>query len=129
MNDRAQKADAAHEVRTSLKVKLIGWLAGWFMRLLSWTLRVEFEDRSGLTDSDPPMGPAISVVWHNRILALAPVWRKFAGRTRKVFILTSASHDGAAVAGAMAVLGFGSIRGSSSRRGVAGLIGLQLMRF
>lgn len=125
MKNGERAADAALEVRTSRKVELIGWLAGWFMRSLNRTLRVEFEDRGGLTATAPPMGAVINVVWHNRILTIAPAWRKFVGKERKVAILTSASHDGAAVAGAMAVLGFDSVRGSSSRRGVAGLIGLR----
>jgi lysophospholipid acyltransferase (LPLAT)-like uncharacterized protein len=39
--------------------------------------------------------------------------------------LTSASNDGAMVAAAMKVFGLGSVRGSSSRRGVAALVGLK----
>jgi lysophospholipid acyltransferase (LPLAT)-like uncharacterized protein len=40
-------------------------------------------------------------------------------------VLTSASHDGAALATAMGVFGIGSVRGSSSRRGVAALVGMR----
>jgi lysophospholipid acyltransferase (LPLAT)-like uncharacterized protein len=40
-------------------------------------------------------------------------------------VLTSASHDGAALARAVGVFGIGSVRGSSSRRGVAALVGLR----
>lgn len=104
---------------------VLGWIGGWSMRLWSKTLRIRFEDRGGLSDPGKLEGPAISVVWHNRIFALAPVWRKFVGKHRRVSVLTSASHDGAAVAKAMGILGFEAVRGSSSRRAVAGLIGLR----
>src|SRR5690606_9214875 len=47
------------------------------------------------------------------------------GTHRKAVVLASASHDGAALASAMAVFGLGAVRGSSSRRGVAALIALK----
>jgi lysophospholipid acyltransferase (LPLAT)-like uncharacterized protein len=40
-------------------------------------------------------------------------------------VLTSASHDGAALARAMGVQGMGAVRGSSSRRAVAALVGMK----
>ena len=40
-------------------------------------------------------------------------------------MLTSASHDGAMLARAVGVFGIGSVRGSSSRRGVAALVALR----
>jgi lysophospholipid acyltransferase (LPLAT)-like uncharacterized protein len=54
-----------------------------------------------------------------------PAWRKLCGSHRSTVTLTSASHDGDMVARAMAVFGLGAVRGSSSRRGVAALVGLK----
>jgi hypothetical protein len=44
-------------------------------------------------------------------------------RTRKAVVLASASKDGAILSNAVAVFGIGAVRGSSSRRAVAGLPG------
>jgi lysophospholipid acyltransferase (LPLAT)-like uncharacterized protein len=52
-------------------------------------------------------------------------WKKACGAHRRAVVLTSASHDGAAVARAVGVFGIGAVRGSSSRRGVAALVGLR----
>lgn len=111
-----------HEIRKSRKATVLGTLAGHVMRLWSWTVRYEVNDLSG---SDGSEGPRILVMWHNRIFAVPPIWEKTLGRQRKCVVLTSASHDGAMLAHAMAAFGLGAVRGSSSRRGVAALIGLK----
>lgn len=103
---------------------LLGAAAGWCIRLLSRTLRVTVRDQAGLTESARGEGPVIYVLWHNRILVVPPVWRRWCGSRRHCVVLTSASRDGEVVARAMKVLGLGAVRGSSSRRGVAALVGL-----
>ena len=84
------------------------------------TIRLRVDDRSKFL-SDPPNGPRILVFWHNRIPAIAIGFlRRYPARhpSRKgVFVLTSPSKDGDILAGVMANLGMGSVRGSSSRRG------------
>ena len=112
-----------NEIRESRKSKLLGTLAGWFIKMWTATLRYEFEDRSGYTSGKFP-GPVILALWHNRILAIAPLRRITIGKERKISVLASASHDGAMLAHAMAVFDFGAIRGSSSRRGAAALVAL-----
>lgn len=113
------------EIRSDRKSALLGTLAGWSMKLLAATLRMEIRDECGIGSKDAAMPPVIYILWHNRFFTVPPAWSKLCGSHRKTVALTSASHDGAVVARAMAVFGLGAIRGSSSRRGVAALVGLK----
>ncbi len=124
MTDSRKSAKRNAEVRTSRKAEWIGVVAGWLMRLNFMTLRVRYDDRCGITAADGMAEPVIVVLWHNRISACVPAWGAKCGR-RRVVVLTSASHDGATVERAVGVFGLGSVRGSSSRRGAAALVGLR----
>lgn len=112
------------EIRGSRKASATGWLAGWLMRVFGWTLRIEVEDRAGLAKGGQE-GPVIYALWHNRIFVVPGAWRKAYGGRRRAVVLTSASHDGAMLARAVGVFGIGSVRGSSSRRGVAALVAMR----
>jgi lysophospholipid acyltransferase (LPLAT)-like uncharacterized protein len=113
------------EIRSDRKSALLGTLAGWVMKLLAATLRLEIRDACGIGNAAQPLPPVIYVLWHNRFFTVPPAWNRLCGGHRKTVALTSASHDGDMVARAMAVFGLGSVRGSSSRRGVAALVGLK----
>jgi lysophospholipid acyltransferase (LPLAT)-like uncharacterized protein len=113
------------EIRGTRKSSVIGTLAGWSMKLLSGTLRMEVRDDCGLGNPDSNIPPAIYVLWHNRFFCVPPAWNRLCHGKRRTVALTSASRDGDMVARAMAVFGLGSIRGSSSRRAVAALVGLK----
>lgn len=104
------------------KSRRIGWLASWLIRILSCTYRFRLHDPGGIS-SHPPEAPMIWIFWHNRIFVLPVVYKKFL-RSRRGAILTSASKDGAIIASIVARFGCASIRGSSSRRGAAALLGL-----
>lgn len=113
------------EIRESGKSNFLGTLAGKLMAAWGATLRVEIIDRCGLTRPGALPGPAIYCLWHNHIFTVPHAWRKSCGKHRRTVVLTSASHDGAALARAVGVFGIGSVRGSSSRRAVAALVGLR----
>lgn len=113
------------EIRGNRKAEILGTLAGWAMRLWSRTLRFEVYDRCGVTNPEDPLRPVIYALWHNRIFTIPPIWWRTGGNFRKSVVLASASKDGAILSNAMAVFGIGAIRGSSSRRGVAALIGMK----
>jgi lysophospholipid acyltransferase (LPLAT)-like uncharacterized protein len=113
------------EVRGGRKAELLGALAGWLMRGWAWTLRYELEDRCGVSEPGRLNRPLLIPLWHNRIFSIPPGWMKWVGRRRQVVVLTSASHDGATLARAMSVFGFGAVRGSSSRRAVAALVAMK----
>jgi len=115
----------SHHIKTNRKSALLGRLAGCVMWLFSKTLRVSVVDEAGVGDPTRLREPVIYVLWHNRIFFLPPIWQRWCGRHRKCIVLTSASRDGDMVAKALAVFGFGAVRGSSSRRGAAALVGLK----
>lgn len=102
------------------KQALFAALAANLARLIFATIRLRMNDRSGFL-TNPPDGPRILVFWHNRISAISIGFlRHYPSKhpSRKgVSVLTSPSKDGDILAGVMANLGMGSVRGSSSRRG------------
>jgi lysophospholipid acyltransferase (LPLAT)-like uncharacterized protein len=97
---------------------VVTWFLALAVRLYSATLRVRVEDYSGLlTDEDRPA--TIYLVWHDRLLctpALAPQALR-----DKTAILVSRSRDGGYVAGLLTHWGYDSVRGSSSKGGLAAL--------
>lgn len=113
------------EIRGSRKSALLGTLAGIVMKLWSLTLRYEIDDRCGITKPGNHAAPVIFALWHNRIFTIPPIWSRTGGNGRKSVVLTSASKDGAILSAAMAFFGLGAVRGSSSRRAVAALIGMK----
>ena len=121
----AARARNRHEIRENRKAIVLGTLIGWVMRLGSATLRFEIEDRCGIGKPGQFPAPVIYALWHNRFFTVPSAWRRLCGDSRQSVILSSASNDGAMVARAMAVFGFGAVRGSSSRRGVAALVGMK----
>lgn len=115
------------EIRGDRTSALLGTAAGWAMKLVTATLRLELRDECGLgnTDGSSRIPPAIYILWHNRFFCVPPAWNRLCYGKRTTIALTSASRDGDMVARAMAVFGLGAIRGSSSRRAVAALVGLK----
>lgn len=109
------------EIRESRKAKILGTLAGWMMKFWSWTLSYDVKDLSG----ESGKAARIFIMWHSWIFVVPPIWAKTLKKNRNCSVLTSASHDGAMLAQAMKVFGLGAVRGSSSRRGAAALIGLK----
>lgn len=113
------------KIRGDRKSAFIGTLAGWVMKILAYTLRLDVRDEYGITTPGKTPPPGIFLLWHSRFFCVPPARLKLGKPERKVITLTSASKDGDMVARAMAVFKFGAIRGSSSRRGVAALVGLK----
>ena len=116
---------SSHEIRGDRRSAALGKLAGGVMKLWALTLRYQIEDRCGITTPGNHAAPVIFALWHNRIFAVPPIWSKTGGNGRRSVVLTSASKDGAILSSAMAFFGLGAVRGSSSRRAVAALIGMK----
>lgn len=116
--------DRRTEIRNSRKTTILGTLAGWMIRVVCATLRYRIVDRAGI---GPGSGvpPLIFVLWHNRVFVMPSAWKRLTKGQRPAAVLTSASHDGAMLARAVGVFGIEAVRGSSSRRAVAALIGLK----
>jgi lysophospholipid acyltransferase (LPLAT)-like uncharacterized protein len=95
-------------------------------RLLTSSLRIQWDDRSRLFDS-PDGEPVIYCVWHNRLAFSMAVWRLYPQKrqpSRRLAAMVSASKDGAFLARALENFGVQPVRGSSSRRGAQALLEL-----
>ena len=67
------------EIRDSRKARFLGTVGGWLGRVLSWTLRIEVQDRCGVTDRAELQRPLIWCLWHNRVLGMAVTRRRYFG--------------------------------------------------
>jgi lysophospholipid acyltransferase (LPLAT)-like uncharacterized protein len=101
------------------------WLTGFGYRLIQlWvrTLSFELEDRGGVVQAGRD-DPFIFAVWHNRLLLLPSIFRRFLS-PRPAAALISASGDGDLLAALVERFGYGTIRGSTSRKGASALMRL-----
>jgi len=110
-------------------LKIEGWRARWLIafgfRILDWwarTLRYEIDDESNLV-STPVTEHYIGALWHNRLLLISYVLKRFAPH-RPGAGLISASRDGDLIAPLVERFGFQVVRGSSSRLGATGMLEL-----
>jgi lysophospholipid acyltransferase (LPLAT)-like uncharacterized protein len=111
---------------TGTKVKLDSWrarilivLSFGLYRLWARTLRLQVEDPNGVVALVRNQ-PVIFAIWHNRLLMLPRVFDP-CFPTRQSYGLISASGDGDLIAAFIERSGYGTIRGSSSRKGVIAL--------
>ena len=88
-------------------------------RLWARTLRLKVEDPHQVREFVRNQ-PVIFAIWHNRLLMLPRVFDP-SFPTRQSYGLISASRDGDLIARFIEWSGYGTIRGSSSRKGVIAL--------
>ena len=88
-------------------------------RLLGATLRFEEIGEIGAHADDHPE-TRVYCLWHRSLLSIAYHFRK-----RNIAILISPSFDGELIAAMIQHVGYTPVRGSSSRGGAAGLLGMQ----
>ncbi len=107
-------------------MKIEGWRARWLIafghRLLQvWarTLRFEINDRAGVIGA-PPNERYIGALWHNRLLLLPFVIKRYLPNRRGAALI-SPSGDGALLADLVERFDFEVVRGSSSRKGASAI--------
>ena len=107
-------------------MKVDGWPARLLIalgfgiyRLWARTLRLRVEDPHDVIGFVRDQ-PVIFAIWHNRLLMLPRVFDP-SFPTRQSYGLISASRDGDFIANWIERSGYGTIRGSSSRKGVIAL--------
>ena len=107
-------------------MKIEGWRARWLVafghRLLQiWarTLRFEIDDRAGVIGT-PPNDRYIGALWHNRLLLLPFVVKRYLPGRRGAALI-SPSGDGALLADLVERFDFQVVRGSSSRKGATAI--------
>jgi lysophospholipid acyltransferase (LPLAT)-like uncharacterized protein len=94
-------------------------LTALLLALIGWTLRFEVIAEEGAVPATPP-AKGIFCFWHRCTLPCGWYFRKF-----RCSILISRSFDGELIARTLGLLGYGAVRGSSSRGGAAGLLALK----
>lgn len=109
--------------------KFAGLLAGFLYKTYSSTFRyqIEFENEADrkivfedLSTPKPCFGKnLIYACFHQDDLSCLPYFSQ-----RNIFVLISQSKDGELLASAVQHMGYGTVRGSSHRGGVAGLLAL-----
>ncbi|MGA8530382.1 MAG: lysophospholipid acyltransferase family protein [Acidobacteriaceae bacterium] len=103
------------------------WVALWIVPKLTAlilagigiTLRFEVIAEEGAVPASPP-ARGIFCFWHRCTLPAGWYFRKY-----RCSILISRSFDGELIAQTLGLLGYGTVRGSSSRGGAAGLIAMR----
>lgn len=89
------------------------------LAVIGVTLRFRVIAEEGSTPATPPAS-GIFCFWHRCTLPCGWYFRKF-----RCSILISRSFDGELIARTLGLLGYSSVRGSSSRGGAAGLLAMQ----
>ena len=116
-------ARSTHVVRLSAMKKGAVWLGSLSVKLLCATLRYTLIDEAGFLKGPFPK-PVVMLIWHNRILGMPAIFRRYYPKRKGLLVLTSASRDGAYLSEFVKNFGMSSVRGSSSRRGAAALLDL-----
>lgn len=100
----------------------LAWPLAMLGRLFFLTCRVKIEGKNSVS-ADNVISPAIFACWHNRIIFGVPqLPRKL---REKLSLLISASRDGEYIATLAKLFHFETVRGSSSRGGMAALLALK----
>lgn len=94
-------------------------LTALVLAVIGVTLRFKVIAEEGAVPAKAP-AKGIFCFWHRCTLPCGWYFRKF-----RCSILISQSFDGELIARTLGLLGYGSVRGSSSRGGAAGLLALQ----
>lgn len=102
-----------------IALRIVPGLTALLLALIGSTLRFEVIAEPGVTPAvAPPKG--IFCFWHRSTLLCGWYFRKF-----HCSILISRSFDGELIARTLGLLGYKSVRGSSSRGGAAGLLAMR----
>jgi lysophospholipid acyltransferase (LPLAT)-like uncharacterized protein len=108
---------ADYPLKQRLAIRLAAYALYILIKLIGYTLRYEVDGE----DPRPRIREAgktpIFAIWHNRIFASI-----YFMRGDGIVVLTSKSFDGEYIARFLTKFGFGSVRGSSSRGGVRGMV-------
>ncbi|MGI8890032.1 MAG: lysophospholipid acyltransferase family protein [Chthoniobacterales bacterium] len=107
-------------------MKIDGWRARWLvgfghllLQLWARTLRFQIDDQAQVVGT-PPNERYIGALWHNRLLLLPFVIKRYLPKRRGAALI-STSRDGAILADLVERFGFEVVRGSSSKKGASAM--------
>ena len=106
-----------------MKIRLnpgfVSFLGALFIRLLGATLRIEWRGTEYLDEARKRSGQVIFAFWHGRLLVFSWTHRK-----KNIQVLASEHYDGDLMGKTIEWLGFGHVKGSSTRGGARALMTL-----
>jgi len=104
-----------------IKLWLISWAGFLLIRVIGATLRYQLITETGCLTHELGAAPtSIWCFWHRCVIPAAYRFRK-----QKIAVMASRSFDGEYIARIIQKLGFIPVRGSSSRGGMAALLGMR----
>lgn len=110
---------APYSLKQRIALALLPPVGALLIRLLGMTLRFqEIGEPGSHADANPQT--RVYCLWHRSLLSIAYHFRK-----RKIAILISPSFDGELITQTIRRVGYTPVRGSSSRGGASGLLGMQ----
>lgn len=109
----------AYSFKERILIRLADLAFYALISLIGKTLRYELEDWENFEKAHTGGKVPIYVFWHNRIFAGTYFFRH-----RGIVVITSQSFDGEYIARFIQRFGYGAVRGSSTRGGVAALVEL-----
>ncbi|HEX8151127.1 MAG TPA: lysophospholipid acyltransferase family protein [Pyrinomonadaceae bacterium] len=110
---------SGYGLKQRLAVRAAGFLFPLLIRAVGSTLRFTVEGREHWDEAARGGRLPIYTFWHDRIFA-----GTYFFRGRRIVIMTSQSFDGEYIARFIQRLGYGAVRGSSTRGGVGALVEL-----
>jgi lysophospholipid acyltransferase (LPLAT)-like uncharacterized protein len=113
-----------YSLKQRILVRLTAFALYFLFHVIGKTLRYEVEGYENLEQIERDGKLPIYCFWHDRIFA-----GTYFFRDRKIIVMNSLSFDGAYMARFVQKLGYGSVRGSSTRGGTGALVEMiRLMR-
>ena len=114
----------AYSLKQRILVRVTAFGLYFLFHAIGKTLRYEVEGRENLEQIERDGKQPIYCFWHDRIFA-----GTYYFRNQKIIVMNSLSFDGAYMARFVQKLGYGSVRGSSTRGGTGALVEMiRLMR-
>ena len=110
---------SAYTLRQRLAIRAADLAFYLLIRAIGATLRFDIEGQEHWDEAARGGGLPVYTFWHDRIFPSTYFFRR-----RRIVVMTSRSFDGEYIARFIQRLGYGAVRGSSSRGGVGALVEL-----
>lgn len=118
VEDSYNHADlSAYSFKQKVAIRLASQAFYWLIKIIGKTIRYETDDWENFRKIERDGKIPIYAFWHNRIFA-----GTYFFRNRGIVVITSQSFDGEYIARFIQRLGYGAVRGSSTRGGVGALV-------
>ncbi len=100
-------------------LRIVPHLTTWFIRLMCFTLRFSYSAEEGAT-REMVAHPAVYSFWHTCLIPAAYYYRN-----QRIRVMQSESFDGELMVRVLALLGFCTVRGSSTRGAIKALLSMR----